>query len=274
MPITVAILAAGNMGAATAARITASGTRVLTCLEGRSPATRARALQAGMTDATVQELATADIFLSILPPSEAMANARLMAPHLTPATVYVDLNAVSPQTILEIEKIIAPTGAAFVDGGIIGTPPAAGKPGPVYYLSGDAAFRAMVLKNCDLDVRDLHGPIAAASGLKMSYAGITKGVTAIMAIMMLGAARFGAAAALHAELASSQKALLAWSEKQLPGMYGKAYRWVGEMEEIADFLQADPAGAQMFHGAAALYKRLQPGDDETTGLTAFLAQKP
>jgi 3-hydroxyisobutyrate dehydrogenase-like beta-hydroxyacid dehydrogenase len=270
MPLTVAVLAPGNMGAATARRITASGVKVLTCLEGRSAATRDRAGLAGMIDVPIKELASADIFLSILPPSDAMALAQQMAPYLTASTLYVDCNAVSPQTVLEIEKVIAPTGAMFVDGGIIGGPPVEGKPGPVFYFSGEQAFRALVLKNCGLDVRDLKAPIAAASGLKMSYAGITKGTTAILSAMMLAASRFGAADALHAELSDSQKALLAWSEKQIPGMYSKAYRWVGEMEEIAAFLEADPAAAQMFHGAAALYERLSKGDDETAVLSAFL----
>jgi 3-hydroxyisobutyrate dehydrogenase-like beta-hydroxyacid dehydrogenase len=271
MPHTIAILAAGNMGAATAARITASGGTVLTCLDNRSKATRDRAEQAGMRNATLPDLAKADMFLSICPPSEAVAMASAMAPHLTAASLYVDCNAVSPQTILEIEKIIAPTGAGFVDGGIIGGPPTDGKPGPVYYFSGAAAPKAMALADYNLEVKDLNGPIAAASGLKMSYAGITKGTTAILSAMMLAASRFGAAAALHAELANSQKALLAWSEKQIPGMYSKAYRWVGEMEEIAGFLEADPAAAQMFHGAAALYDRLAKGADETSVLSAFLA---
>jgi 3-hydroxyisobutyrate dehydrogenase-like beta-hydroxyacid dehydrogenase len=276
MAMTVAILAPGNMGAAVAQRITASGTRVLTCLEGRSKASRQRAASAGMQDVSLPELVRADLVLSIVPPGEAMATARRLAPLLAgaePLPTYVDCNAVSPQTVLAIAEVIAPTGCGFIDGGIIGGPPVAGKAGPVFYFSGEAAARALALAECGLDVRDLKGPIGAASGLKMSYAGITKGMTAIASAMMLASERFGAGPALHAELGDSLKPLLAWFERQVPGMYPKAYRWVAEMEEIADFLDADPAAAQMFRGAAALYERLAQGDSETSVLTRFLDQK-
>ena len=80
----------------------------------------------------------------------------------------------------------------------------------------------------------------------MSYAGITKGVTAIAAIMVLGATRAGAADALIAELRESQPQLAARFAKGLPDMVPKAYRWVAEMREIAAFLDGDPAGAAMF----------------------------
>src|SRR3954451_12161861 len=95
-----------------------------------------------------------------------------------------------------------------------------------------------------LDIRIVGGGMGAASALKMSYAGITKGLTALGAAMMLGAARAGVAEALYAELAASQPALLAWFTRQIPGMYQKAYRWVAEMEEIAEFLEADAAAAE------------------------------
>ena len=107
-----------------------------------------------------------------------------------------------------------------------------------------------------LDIRIVGGGMGAASALKMSYAGITKGLTALGAAMMLGATRAGVAEALHAELAASQPALLPWFTRQIPSMYQKAYRWVAAMDEIADFLGDDPAAAKMFSGAARRYERL------------------
>src|SRR5206468_6394372 len=124
----------------------------------------------------------------------------------------------------------------FVDGGIIGAPPQPGSKGPVLYVSGEAASRLLVLRAHGLQIRAVEGGIGAASALKVSYAGITKGLTALGAAMMLVATRAGVADALYAELAASQPALLAWFTRQIPGMYQKAYRWVAEMEEIADFL--------------------------------------
>ena len=106
------------------------------------------------------------------------------------------------------------------------------------------------------------GPIGAASGLKMSYAGITKGTTAIAAAMLLGAARFGCAEALITELSSSQPEMLKRMQRGIPGMYDKAYRWVGEMEEISDFLGASPPSRDMYAAIARLYTDLAAAEAE------------
>src|SRR5262249_47765149 len=158
--------------------------------------------------------------------------------------------------------------------GIVGGPPRAGYDGPVFYASGDAAQRFAVLDRYGLKVRVLDGPVGAASAVKMSYAGITKGFTALGAVMMLAAAREGTADTLHRELAESQPALFAWLTRQMPTMYSKAYRWIAEMEEIAAFVADDPAAHQMFEGYARLYERLAADYDgdkrEVDALTAFV----
>jgi putative dehydrogenase len=274
MPITVAIVAPGNMGAAIGRRLTDNGVRVLTSVAGRSAASAKRAEGAGMQAVSDEALAQSDLLLSIVPPGDAIAFAKCMAPFLAsaPKPVFVDCNAISPETVTRIGAIIAPTGAGFVDGGIIGAPPQPGTKGPVLYVSGEAASRVLALGAHGLDVRIVPGSIGAASSLKMSYAGITKGLTALGAAMMLGATRAGVAEALYAELAASQPALLPWFTRQIPGMYQKAYRWVAEMEEIADFLQGDPPAAEMFRGAAALYERLAGDGSGATPETAALSR--
>jgi 3-hydroxyisobutyrate dehydrogenase-like beta-hydroxyacid dehydrogenase len=279
MAISVTIVAPGNMGAAIGRRLADNGVRVLTSVAGRSAASKRRAEAAGMQAVDDEALVQPDLILSIVPPGDAIALAERMAPHLACAATkpaLVDCNAISPGTVARIAEIILPTGAPFVDGGIIGAPPQPGAKGPVLYVSGEAAARALVLRAHGLDVRVVQGGVGAASALKMSYAGITKGLTALGAAMMLGATRSGVAEALYAELAASQPALLPWFTRQVPGMYQKAYRWVAEMEEIADFLRDDPAAAEMFRGAARLYDRLA-GDgsgstQETAELSRFLDQ--
>jgi hypothetical protein len=90
----------------------------------------------------------------------------------------------------------------------------------------------------------------------MSYAGITKGLTAIAAAMLLAASRSGASRELYRELGESLPQLLSRFEIGIPDMYPKAYRWVAEMREIAAFLSEDKAAAMIFEGAAQLYDRL------------------
>jgi 3-hydroxyisobutyrate dehydrogenase-like beta-hydroxyacid dehydrogenase len=210
-------------------------------------------------------LTGADFFLSILPPGEAEPLARHLAPTLAALDrkpVYLDCNAVSPQTAIRIGEIMAPTGAHFVDAGIIGGPPRAGYKGPSIYASGEHVREALPLRDWGIDLRAIDGPIGAASGVKMSYAGITKGTTAIAAAMLLGAARFGCAEALIAELSDSQPQMLARIRSGIPGMYDKAYRWVAEMEEISDFLEQNPPSRDIYAAVARLYDYLAAGHAE------------
>ncbi len=262
----IGVIAQGMMGAGVGRRLRENGAEVRTLLSGRSPASAERAKAAGMVAAADERelLDGADFFLSILPPAEAEPLAHRLAPTLTALDrkpVYVDCNAVSPQTAIRIGEIIAPTGADFVDGGIIGGPP---RPGysPTIYASGSLAGQTAVLRDWGIDWRVIDGPAGAASALKMSYAGITKGTTAIASAMLLGAARFGCSEALIAELTESQPEMLARFRQGIPRMYDKAYRWVGEMEEISDFLEKDPPSHDIYAAIARLYGYLAAAEAE------------
>ena len=276
----VAVVAPGMMGAAVAGRLVDNGLKVLTSLEGRSADTVARAKEHGLAAASDAEIAAADFVLSILPPGDAVALAQRFAPALTASNskpVYVDCNAVSPVTAERVAAAIAPTGAPFVDAGIIGAPPQRGDAGPRFYASGPDAPRFARLRQYGLDIRLLDGPLTAASAVKMSYAGITKGTQALAAVMMLAATRGGSADALYKELASSQAPMLAWLKRSLPMMPPKAYRWIAEMHEIADFVGADPAGHELYVGAAHFYEQiardLASDGEQVAALQAFL-EKP
>jgi 3-hydroxyisobutyrate dehydrogenase-like beta-hydroxyacid dehydrogenase len=259
MTLTVAIIAPGNMGAAVGGRLTENKVNVLTSLAGRSQASAARAKSAGMTAVADAQLTESDFLLSIVPPGDALALAQRLAGVLGAANkkpVYVDCNALSPQTVERIAAVIAATGCPFVGAGIIGPPPKPGTANTKFYAAGPAAPDFARLNDYGLIVRVLAGPLSAASALKMSYAGITKGFTALGAAMMLAATRGGSAEALKAELAESQPALLGFLTRQTPAMYSKAYRWVAEMEEISDFVGKDFPEHAMLDASARLYERI------------------
>lgn len=278
MTPTVAIIAQGGMGAACAARLTENRVRVLTSLAGRSDASAKRAAAAGMVAVSDAEIASADFILSIVPPNEALPLATRLAPALTAANkkpVYADCNAVSPETVKEIARAIEPTAAPFIDAGIIGGPPRAGYNGPIFYYSGSADSGIERLNDFGLIFRPVAGAIGAASALKMSYGGITKGLTAVGSAMILAATRAGVAEALHAELSASQPNLMTYFARSVPDMFGKAYRWVPEMQEIADFSGA-PATEEMYRAIAALYEQLaadNEGEKADIGALAAFFEK-
>ncbi len=255
----VAVISPGAMGSAVAHCLTVNGIEVRTSLAGRSEATAARAREAGMLAATDEGLSEADIILSILPPGDALALAQRLSPVLRRAPrrpIYVDCNAVNPETVGHIAEVIAATDSPFVDGGIIGGPPKPGSRATKIYLSGPEAERVAVLGQYGLVTPILPGPVGVASAMKMSYAGITKGFTALGSMMMLAATRGGTAEFLRRELEASQPQLLAWLMRGTPNMFSKAYRWVAEMEEIAGFTGEDAAARQLFDAAARFYERI------------------
>lgn len=243
---TVAVMSTGDMGTGVARRLRRGGVRVVTALEGRSLRTRAGAEAAGVEDAGSLEraLAEAEIVLSIVPPARALELATSVGRDAGP--LYVDCNAVSPATARRIADAI---GDRYIDAAIIGGPQA-----PRFYASGPLAAE---LTRLPLDVRVIDGPIGHASALKMCYAALTKGLTALLTESTTAAAILGVADHLHAELADSQPQFLARARSEMPRMLPKAYRWIAEMEEIADTLGSVGLTPQMLLGAADVYRLVE-----------------
>ena len=212
-----------------------------------------------MVAAEDADIAGADIILSIVPPGEAVALAERLAAVIArreKKPLVVDCNAVNVDTVLGIEEIIGSAQAPFVDAGIIGFPPQPGGKSPAFYVSGEHAKDLIVLRQLGLDLRIVEGPVGAASALKMSYAGIVKGLAGIGSAMVLAATKAGAADALRDELALSQPAILARLSTALPDMTPKAYRWVAEMREIAGFLGPDHPASLIYEGFARWFVHL------------------
>ncbi len=273
----VAVIAQGTMGAGIGRRLVENGIEVRTSLTGRSRASAARAEAAGMRPSADDAIADCAIILSIVPPAEAPGLAARLAPALARVAhrpLYVDCNAISPAMTLRVAAALSETPARFVDGSIIGGPPQPGGRGPSLYVSGPDAEAVTALAQYGLLVKRLDDRIGSASALKMSYAGITKGLTALASAMILAAGRNGIAQALRAELAESQPQLLQRFQGSLPDMAPKAYRWVAEMEEIAAFAGDDPATRRIYEGIAALYVDLAAdhagSQTEAAQLRAFL----
>jgi 3-hydroxyisobutyrate dehydrogenase-like beta-hydroxyacid dehydrogenase len=251
----VGVLHPGAMGAGLASELKAAGHDVLWASEGRSSDTARRAADAGLRDAgAVADLARqADVVLSVCPPHAAREVAAQVAGH---ASLFVDANAVSPATAREVAATVAAQGGHVVDGGIVGPPPAGDASCSLLLSGADAERIAVLFEGTRVRARIVGAEIGAASAAKMAFAAWTKGRAALL-LAVRGLARAeGVEDALLAEWAITHPDLPAASERAARGAAGKAWRWVGEMEEIATtFRDAGLPGG--FHDAAgAVYERL------------------
>lgn len=271
----VGLLHPGNMGAALAACVDG---QVLWASEGRSEATRTRAAKVGALDRgdLGSLVADADIIISVCPPGAAVGVANQVE-ELGFDGVYVDANAVSPATARRMAQLFS----RFVDGGIIGPPPSAsptnsdgttasarsGREGSRtrLYLSGfEASAVRALFAGSPVDARVIGSEPGQASALKMAYAGWTKGSTALLLAAAALASAEGVAEELAREWDLSIPELGPRLEQLSPGIGRKAWRFVAEMEEIAETYgdAGLPAG---FHRASAeVYTRLAAFKDDPT----------
>jgi L-threonate 2-dehydrogenase len=259
---TIGIISPGDMGHALGAVLVQRSLRVLTTLQGRSARTVALARQAWITDVSDDEtlVREADMLLSVLVPAQAYAFAERIAVAMcaTGSTpLFADCNAISPRTVRAIERLLREVGAEVVDVGIIGAPPLAGRAETRLYASGPGAQRLALLSEYGLDVRVIGPQVGQASGLKMCYASLTKGLTALATQALTAGEVLGLSETLLGELRESQAELLGWLERQVPRMPPKAYRWVGEMEEIARTFADLGLPPQMLEGAAVFYRLVE-----------------
>ena len=253
----VGILHPGEMGISVAASAQNSGNTVLWASEGRSSQTRARAQQHALIDAhTLEKLCqSCSIIISVCPPHAAEAVAQQVLANSF-SGLYLDANAIAPQRAIRIGEAMAERGVAFVDGGIIGGP--AWEPDTTrLYLSGTQAERAA---NCfaagPLQTQVIGERIGKASALKMCYAAYTKGTTALLCAILGAAEGLNVREELAQQWSRNGSDFAGQAAQRVTRVTAKAWRFTGEMEEIAATFQETgmPAG---FHDAAAdIYRRL------------------
>jgi 3-hydroxyisobutyrate dehydrogenase-like beta-hydroxyacid dehydrogenase len=255
----IGIVHPGEMGAAVATVLCERGHDVAWASAGRGAATRERAARLGLRDCgSLDALAArSDVLLSICPPHAALELAALVGPF---TGVYVDLNAISPQTARAVAERVVHAGARFVDGSIIGPPPRSAGDTRAY-LCGPAAgaVAELLAGQAALEPVVLVGEVGTASALKMAYAAWTKGTAALLLCARALADAEGVDDALLREWERSQPALAERCQRAERSAAAKGWRWVGEMDEIAASLRAVdlPAG---FHEAAAEVFAAYPRD--------------
>lgn len=272
-PQRIGFLHPGAMGISLAASAQNSGCEVFWASEGRSDASRSRATTYGLHDSfTVDELcATCPVIVSICPPHAAESVAKQVI-----ATgfqgLYLDANAIAPQRTMALGQQLAEAGIAFVDGGIIGGP--AWKPKSTWlYLSGP---RASEMASCfaagPLETEVLDDAIGTASALKMSYAAYSKGTTALLCAILATAEQLHVREALELQWERDQAGFASETNERVRNVTAKAWRFVGEMDEIAATFRAAGLPREFHEAAAEVYRRLSDfkGAATTPELNAVL----
>ena len=264
MSHTITLLHPGNMGVTIGAAAATSGARVVWVSRERSEATRKRAGRAELVDvgSLDEALGQSDMVLAVCPPHAAVDVAEQVAAKKFKG-VYVDANAVSRATAERIGEIVSRGGASFVDGGIIGSPVKQAGTTRLYLSGARAPDVAELFSKSMLDARAIGPEPGAASALKVAYAAWTKGTDAMLLAIRAYAAHEGVDDALLKEWRVSQPQLEKRCDRAASAATPKAWRYVGEMEEIAEaFEKAGLPGG--FHKAAAeLCERLESFKDRT-----------
>ena len=249
----------GDMGSGVGGILVRSGLRVITSLKGRSEASSTRAAEQGIVDVGSLDdvVASSDLMLSILVPSEALAFAASAAESIVRTNSHVafaDCNAVSPATGVKIGKIITAAGGMFIDAGIIGGSPRTGAI-PRFYASGEHAGILAELDGKGISVPVMRGAVGRASGLKMLYAALTKGTAALHASTLMAAKSLGLFDDLIHELEQSQSGTLT-AMSRVNSISAQAFRWIGEMEEIASTFEDAGVTPNIHAGAAETFQKI------------------
>jgi 3-hydroxyisobutyrate dehydrogenase-like beta-hydroxyacid dehydrogenase len=247
---------------------------------GRSPQTRERAAKHGLRDAgTIAKLCeTCAVIVSVCPPGAASEVAEEVIAHGFRG-LFVDANAISPTRTADINRRVTAAGASFVDGGIVGGP--AWSPGTTWlYLSGPRAEEvAGCFASGPLGTRIIGPEPGRASALKMCYAAYAKGTTALMAAMLATAEHLGVRGEVYAQWARDEAGSVERAEQRVRQAGAKAWRFIGEMEEIASTFRDAGLPADFHEGAGEVYRRLAPfknmrGDTPFGDLLTALCASP
>lgn len=255
----VGLLHPGAMGATVGGLLVEAGHRVVWAGQGRSDATRERADAAGLVDVnTVLLLANqADVVVSLCPPAAAVEVADAVAAAGFTGT-YVDANAVAPDTVRSIADHVEGF-ERLVDGSVVGGPPQSGDDVPTrLYLSGPGADDVALLFDDDaLEVVVLDRPVGAASAVKMAFAGWTKATTALAVALRALARAEDVEDAILAEWDRSVGGMRVAERSGRAGpVAAKAWRFEGELHEIADAMAAHDLPDGFHRAAADVYRRL------------------
>ena len=263
----IGILHPGEMGVSVAASAIHSGHELYWVSDNRSPKTHQRAEKNHLVDVETLEqfCKNVDIILSVCPPHAAEDIARSVVEQRFTG-YYLDANAISPQRAIKIGQMMQANGIHFVDGGIIGGPAWNQKETWLYLSGADAQIIADCFSNGPLETRLISSEIGKASALKMCYAAYSKGTTALLAAILATAESLGVREELYQQWDMDDANFSEQVNRRVTRVQAKAWRFEGEMHEIASTFQAAGSPSGFHESAAEIYRRMGPARGESEAL--------
>lgn len=237
---TVGIISTGEMGSSIGRVLGEHGLRPITTVRQRSERTRHLATDAGVElvpdlPAVVRE---SDLLISTVPTDAAQSVAESVAEAATDLDTRVLLCDLNPLAPSDAQSIADRYGDAIdlIDGCILGA--AHDVPDVYLYLAGPRADDLTSLEEYGFTVTILGEHIGQASGFKLCYGGISKGVAVIALDVYLGAIALGIEESLEALHRRRMPGVMEHFDSYLPRTPARAARWAEEMGALADTLES------------------------------------
>ena len=253
----IGILHPGEMGVSIAASAMNSGHPVYWVSRGRSEHTRWRAEEHNLIELkSLTELCrTCEVIISICPPHASEVVARSVTIEKFNG-VYLDANAISPQRVKRLQQVMEENGIRFVDGSVIGGP--AWEAGETFlYLSGkDAEAIRDCFQNGPLETKIIGDEAGEASALKMCYAAYSKGTTALLAAVLAAAEAYDVSEELSRQWGMDDPGFPEQVNRRVMRTSAKAWRFAGEMEEIASTFEEAGLPGGFHHAAAEIFRHM------------------
>ena len=274
----IGLIGLGEMGSEIGRYLVMNDLEVISVYEGRSEISKKRASKYKIRDAgSIEQFCKiSDLVISIIPPDKAVETANLYTSYKNKdGQIYCDLNAISTITAKKIKLLLDEKKIDYVDGAIMGGPPTENY-SPRIYLSGKLSEKLNFLNGKGIELMVLKGSDFKASATKMVYASITKGSKALVAGALIAAKKNNVYDELMEELKYSEEYFSLVAKNQIPSIKHKAYRWVGEMNEISlTYKESGLTGG--FHSEAEnvyeLIKNLPEGKLEIDEIINKIADK-
>jgi 3-hydroxyisobutyrate dehydrogenase-like beta-hydroxyacid dehydrogenase len=131
-----------------------------------------------------------DVVIAAVVADQTVVAAQSVAAHLKPGQFYLDINSTSPRRKQEAARLIAASGASYIEAAVLNVVPGAGIKVPMLLAGEKAADLAALLTPFGMNLDPIGSEIGTASAVKMVRSVFVKGFNCILLECLVAASRF------------------------------------------------------------------------------------